>query len=111
MSVSPRKSISKLLGIWTFFLLFLLKGGFPKPAIAYLPTPAPAPALSSVGACFRYPKCAAVLLLGGGANGAATWHHFDQAHKQQMQEKARQKYCLTYPTDWVCSGQMPGVKL
>lgn len=105
MSVSTRKSISKLLGIWTFFLLFLLKGSFPKPAIAFVPTPAPAPAFSSLGACFRDPKCAAVLLMGAGSNGAATWHHFDEAHKQQMQEKARQKYCLVYPTDWVCSGQ------
>lgn len=41
MSVSPRKSISKLLGIWTFLLLFLLKEGFPKPAYTQLITPSP----------------------------------------------------------------------
>lgn len=48
---SSRKSGSKLLGIWTFILFLILKGAFPKPALA----------LSTVGTCAAQPECAAAL--------------------------------------------------
>ena len=50
--VSSRKSVSKLLGIWTFILFFILKGAFPKPAFAFV---------SSLDACAAHPECAAAI--------------------------------------------------
>ena len=50
--VSSRKSGSKLLGIWTFLLFFILKGASPKPAFAFV---------SSLDACAAQPECAAAI--------------------------------------------------
>lgn len=49
--VTSRKSVSKLLGIGTFLLFFILKGAFPKPAIA----------LSTLDTCAAQPECAAAI--------------------------------------------------
>ncbi len=51
-SVSSRKSVSKLLGIWTILLFFILKGAFPKAAYAFV---------SSLDACAAQPECAAAI--------------------------------------------------
>lgn len=52
MRVKTGKSVSKLLGIWTFLLLLIIKGAFPKAAYA---------CLDSGSACIAQPACAAVL--------------------------------------------------
>lgn len=52
MRVKTRKAVSKLLGIWIFFLLLIFKGAFPKPAYAFL---------SSVDSCLAQPECAAAI--------------------------------------------------
>lgn len=52
MRGKTKKAVSRLVGIWTFLLLFIFKGAFPKPAYAFL---------SSVDACAANPECAAVL--------------------------------------------------
>ncbi|WP_292865562.1 papain fold toxin domain-containing protein [Nostoc sp. LPT] len=48
MRLTINKSVSKSVGIWTFLLLFILKGVFPEPAYA----------LSSLDACAVKPECA-----------------------------------------------------
>lgn len=46
-----RKSVSKLLGVWTFLLFLILKGAFAKPAIA----------LSTLDTCAAQPACRVAL--------------------------------------------------
>ncbi|MEH1898217.1 MAG: hypothetical protein V7K94_23540 [Nostoc sp.] len=48
MRLTINKSVYKSIGIWTFLLLFILKGVFPEPAYA----------LSSLDACAVQPECA-----------------------------------------------------
>jgi hypothetical protein len=50
--LTTNKSISRLVGIWTFLLLLIFKGVFPKPAFAFL---------SSLDACAANPQCADVI--------------------------------------------------
>lgn len=52
MRLTINKSVSKSVGIWTFLLLFILKGVFPEPAYAFL---------SSLDACAVQPECAAAI--------------------------------------------------
>ena len=52
MRSKTKKSVSRLVGIWTFLLLFIFKGIFPKPAYAFL---------SSLDACAANPECAAAV--------------------------------------------------
>ncbi|MEH2457012.1 papain fold toxin domain-containing protein [Nostoc sp.] len=52
MRLTINKSVSKSVGIWTFLLLFILKGVFPEPAYALL---------SSLDACAVQPECAAAI--------------------------------------------------
>lgn len=52
MRSKTKKSVSRLVGIWTFLLLFICKGIFPKPAYAFL---------SSLDACAANPECAAAV--------------------------------------------------
>ncbi|WP_375509373.1 hypothetical protein [uncultured Nostoc sp.] len=52
MRLTTNKSISRLVGIWTFLLLLIFKGVFPKPAYAFL---------SSLDACAANPECAAAI--------------------------------------------------
>jgi hypothetical protein len=52
MGSKTKKSVSRLVGIWTFLLLFIFKGIFPKPAYAFL---------SSLDACAANPECAAAV--------------------------------------------------
>ncbi|MEH2008285.1 papain fold toxin domain-containing protein [Nostoc sp.] len=49
MRLTTNKSVSKSVGIWTFLLLFILKGVFPEPAYGLL---------SSLDACAVQPECA-----------------------------------------------------
>lgn len=132
ISVSPRKPISKLLGIWTILLFFILKGAFPKPAYAFV---------SSLDACAAKPECAAAIsselapaiaaptaegvsatigattatgatttqVAAGVAvvgdmrlSGVVAYYIWKSAQNQQAQEKARQRYCTAYPQDSVC---------
>lgn len=44
------KSLSKLLGLWTFFLLLILKGAFAKPAYAQS-------SLQGLQQCSKDPAC------------------------------------------------------
>lgn len=46
-----KKAVSKLLGIWTFFLFFLLQEAFPKAAFAF----------TSLNSCFKDRACAELL--------------------------------------------------
>lgn len=52
MRSKTKKSVSRLVGIWTFLLLFIFIGIFPKPAYAFL---------SSLDACAANPECAAAI--------------------------------------------------
>ena len=52
MRSKTKKSVSRLVGIWTFLLIFIFKGIFPKPAYAFL---------SSLDACAANPECAAAV--------------------------------------------------
>ncbi|MCC5667257.1 hypothetical protein LC653_26060 [Nostoc sp. CHAB 5784] len=52
MRLTTNKSVSRLVGIWTFLLLLIFKGVFPKPAFAFL---------SSLDACAVKPECAAAI--------------------------------------------------
>lgn len=52
MRSKTKKSVSRLVGIWTFLLVFIFKGIFPKPAYAFL---------SSLDACAANPECAAAV--------------------------------------------------
>jgi len=52
MRSKTNKSVSRLVGIWTFLLLFIFKGIFPKPAYAFL---------SSLDACAANPECGAAI--------------------------------------------------
>ncbi|NEU71100.1 hypothetical protein PI95_000535 [Hassallia byssoidea VB512170] len=52
MRSKTKKSVSRLVGIWTFLLLLIFKGIFPKPAYAFL---------SSLDACAANPECAAAI--------------------------------------------------
>ncbi|MEH2135828.1 hypothetical protein [Nostoc sp.] len=49
MRLMIKKSLYKSVGIWTFLLLFILRGVFPEPACALL---------SSLDACAVKPECA-----------------------------------------------------
>jgi hypothetical protein len=50
--LKTKKSLSRLVGIWSFLLLLIFKGIFPKPAYAFL---------SSLDACAANPECAAAI--------------------------------------------------
>ncbi|MBF2005503.1 MAG: hypothetical protein IGS49_08555 [Chlorogloeopsis fritschii C42_A2020_084] len=52
MRQTINKSVSKLVGIWTFLLLLIFKLAFPKPAFAFL---------SSLDSCAAKPECAAAI--------------------------------------------------
>ncbi|MDZ8184064.1 MAG: hypothetical protein RMX96_04275 [Nostoc sp. ChiSLP02] len=52
MRIKTKKSVSRLVGIWTFLVLLIFKGIFPQPAYAFL---------SSLDACAANPECAAVV--------------------------------------------------
>jgi hypothetical protein len=135
MRSKTNKSVSKLVGIWTFLLLLIFKGIFPKPAYAFL---------SSLDACAANPECAAAISselapavsaptgAGFGAStlstttaaGATTssvqgvaeisvaarlgtlgiLYYWNQSQNEKAQEKAKKKYCTTYPNDFeVCT--------
>ncbi len=52
MRSKTNKSLSRLLGIWTFILILIFNGIFPKPTYAFL---------SSLDACAAQPECAAAV--------------------------------------------------
>lgn len=52
MRLTTKKSVSRLVGIWTFLLLLIFKGVFLKPAFAFV---------SSLDACAVRPECAAAI--------------------------------------------------
>lgn len=132
--LNPNKSVSKLLGVWTFLLFLILKGAFAKPAYA----------LSTLDTCATQPACRAALgselapaiatptaegvattitsTTAAGAtttteaaagvavvgdmrlSGIAAYYLWSRGVNGQAQEKARQKYCAAYPNDDVCTG-------
>ncbi|MCC5637287.1 hypothetical protein LC593_15740 [Nostoc sp. CHAB 5844] len=132
-----QKSVSKLIGIWTFLLLFIFKGICLKPAYAQLSTldkcatdpecvaavgSELAPVVSaptgvgygastlststSIGSTSVFVRSAAGIAIVGSsaAGGYAIWRHWSQAQNEQVQKKAKEKYCVTYPTDFeVCA--------
>ncbi len=142
MRSKTKKSISRLLGIWTFLVLLIFKGAFPKPAFAFL---------SSLDACAAQPECATAIAsevapavatptasgvattitstTAAGAttaseaaagvtvvgdmrlSGIAAYYLWSRGVNGQAQERAKQRYCATYPDDEVCvpfkGGQNP----
>lgn len=58
MRVKTREPVSKLLGIWTFLLLLILKEAFPRAAYALVGVPYP----SSLNTCAINPECVAEYL-------------------------------------------------
>ncbi|MEH2325379.1 MAG: papain fold toxin domain-containing protein [Nostoc sp.] len=143
MRLTTKKSISRLVGIWTFLFLLIFKGVFPKPAYAFL---------SSLDACAANPECAAAIgsevapavaaptaeaagttaistttatgvttssveVVAGTTvvgdmrlSGVAAFYIWNRAQNEQAQNKAKEKYCATYPNDsevctsWTFSG-------
>lgn len=62
MTAIARKFLSKLFGIWSFLLLFTLKGAFLKVAYAQAVSPtALTPGVSSLDRCAAQPQCVAAL--------------------------------------------------
>jgi hypothetical protein len=133
--LTTNKSLSRLVGIWTFILVLIFKGVFPKPAFAFL---------SSLDACAAQPECAAAISsevapgvaaptsAGAGAStistttaagattssveattgatvvgdmrvpGLVAFYIWNRGQNEQAQKKAAKRYCVAYPTDYVC---------
>lgn len=111
MRVKTGRAVSKILGIWVFFLLLILKGAFPKAAFAL-----------STNACARDIRCVQLLKESFTPAVAAPiarrndeigiiviptgtfipLYRWSQGTTVRAQLQARQKYCTTYPSDSVC---------
>lgn len=90
MRLTTNKSVFRLVGISTFLLLLIFKGILPQPVYALLLSP---------DACAALPESAAT-----GSELAPT-ASTTKAQKEQVINKALERYCSFYPLNLVCGPQ------
>ncbi|MDZ7951553.1 hypothetical protein [Nostoc sp. DedQUE09] len=96
MRLTAKKSVFRLVGIWTFLLLLIFKGILPQPVYALLLSPE---------ACAVQAGCAAIGLELSPTAEAAGMTAISKAQNEQVPNKAKERYCSFYPLNLVCGPQ------